>query len=433
MIGVLAYYSQCTTSLESINHFYKYLFNKFHHSISATAILVLGSIQLLCVCIDLCILLWSKKHLVIDCTGQHPLKLIYMVLKYSWKHKVPERRSAFTYWEEDIPRRIDLGKSKYGGPFTTEEVEDTKTFLRILLLLLSLVGFHLSGHGYSLLNQLMKTQCPSSWVFFFIGDPMHLTILTVLVGIPLYQLFVHFGSRCRINMLKRMGVGLLCFFTSEIVNIVIQATMTTNNDNHCHHIGKNRIFSCYNFHTKVNVNGTCYNATEVGHKYYCDFNNTPFLLIIIPSILHGLSILLVFMTALEFICAQAPLRLKGLLIGLWYATLAVNYILFGIPEFFLSDPIVWELFHEVKAFLVFISLMVYLCVSRRYQYRVRDEIVPERMMIEDIYVRQYNLREQYQEDIREKWRRRGIPKRLPSIFNVQNSYENPEFGYGTFS
>ena len=138
----------------------------------------------------------------------------------------------------------------------------------------------------------------------------------------------------------------------------------------------------------------------------------------------------VYQTALEFICAQAPLRLKGLL---RYATLAVNYILFGIPEFFLSDPIVWELFHEVKAFLVFISLMVYLCVSRRYQYRVRDEIVPERMMIEDIYVRQYNLREQYQEDIREKWRRRGIPKRLPSIFNVQNSYENPEFGYGTFS
>ena len=30
---------------------------------------------------------------------------------------LPERRSAFTYWEEDIPRRIDLGKSKYGGPF----------------------------------------------------------------------------------------------------------------------------------------------------------------------------------------------------------------------------------------------------------------------------------------------------------------------------
>ena len=418
VIGVLTYYSQCTTSVETVHYFYVYLDNYFQYTIFATAILVLGSIQLVCACIGLYILLWSKKHLVIDRTGQHPLKLIYMVLKYSWKHKVPERRSAFTYWEEDIPRRIDLGKSKYGGPFTNEEVEDTKTFLRILLLFLSLVGFHLSGHGYSLLDQLTKTQCPSFWVLIFIGDPMHLTTLTVLVGVPLYRLFVHFGSGCRINMLKRMGLGLLCCFTSGIVNIVIQVTMTEHY-NSCRHIDELRIVSCALLFAKINVNRTCHSVAEVDHRYYCDYNNTPFLLIIIPCILQGLSILLVFMTALEFICAQAPLRLKGLLIGLWYATLAVNYILFGIPELFLSDPIVWEVFHEVKAFLVFISLMVYLCVSGRYQYRVRDEIVPERMMIEDIRVRQYNLREQYQEDIHEEWRRRGIPKRLPSIFNVQ--------------
>ena len=391
VISVLTYYSQCAMSVEVHNNLYDYLHNNFQHAIYTTAIFLLGSIQLVCACIGLCVLLWSKKHLVIDRTGQHPLKLIYMVLKYSWKHKVPERRSAFTYWEEDIPARIDLGKSKYGGPFTTEEVEDTKTFLRILLLLLSLVGFHLSGHGYSLHDQLTKTQCPSSWVSFFVGDPMQFVYITVALGIPLYQLFIFCcGNQYRLNMLKTMGLGLLCCLIKEVVIITIHATMTKDN-NSCHHIDEVSIVSCYLFDTRINVNGTCHNVTEVDHRYYCDFNNTPFLLIIIPSILQGLSILLVFMTALEFICAQAPLRLKGLLIGLWYATLAVNYILFGIPELFLSDPIVWEVFHEVKAFLVFISLMVYLCVSRRYQYRVRDEIVPERMMIEDIYVRQYNL------------------------------------------
>ena len=42
------------------------------------------------------------------------------------------------------------------------------------------------------------------------------------------------------------------------------------------------------------------------------------MILIIPQILQGLSYLLVFLTALEFICAQAPLRLKGLLIGIWY-------------------------------------------------------------------------------------------------------------------
>ena len=39
-----------------------------------------------------------------------------------------------------------------GGPFTTVEVEDTKTFLRILHLLDS----QLSTSNYSVLNQLVK-------------------------------------------------------------------------------------------------------------------------------------------------------------------------------------------------------------------------------------------------------------------------------------
>ena len=89
----------------------------------------------------------SKRHLYILRAGLNPFKNIYKVLKYSWNHKVPEHRSAFTYWEEDIPRRIDLGKNKYGGPFTNEEVEDTKTFLRILPLLLCLFGIPSSWIG----------------------------------------------------------------------------------------------------------------------------------------------------------------------------------------------------------------------------------------------------------------------------------------------
>ena len=80
----------------------------------------------------------KKKDFYIQEAGLNPFKMVYKVLKYSWKHKVPEHRSAFTFWEEDIPRRIDLGKNKYGGPFTNEEVEDTKTFFRILPLLLCL-------------------------------------------------------------------------------------------------------------------------------------------------------------------------------------------------------------------------------------------------------------------------------------------------------
>ena len=38
----------------------------------------------------------SKRHLYILRAGLNPFNNIYRVLKYSWNHKVPEHRSAFT-------------------------------------------------------------------------------------------------------------------------------------------------------------------------------------------------------------------------------------------------------------------------------------------------------------------------------------------------
>ena len=64
----------------------------------------------------------------LDTTPQitNPFKLIIRVINYSRNNKYPRNRSALTYWEEDYPSRLDLGKEKYGGPFSDEEVEDVK-------------------------------------------------------------------------------------------------------------------------------------------------------------------------------------------------------------------------------------------------------------------------------------------------------------------
>ena len=34
------------------------------------------------------------------------------------------RKKCLTFCEDDSQLQIDFGKSKYGGPFTTEQVED---------------------------------------------------------------------------------------------------------------------------------------------------------------------------------------------------------------------------------------------------------------------------------------------------------------------
>ena len=72
---------------------------------------------------------------------------------------------SLTAWENDIPSRIDLSKHKYGGPFTNEQVEDVKTLLQLLILILSLLGFQLSGDGFSL-SQPFSTVCLNICLLF---------------------------------------------------------------------------------------------------------------------------------------------------------------------------------------------------------------------------------------------------------------------------
>ena len=196
-----------------------------------------------------------------------------------------------------------------------------------------------------------------------------------------------------------MGLGLFCCFIKATLDleIGIQAAMTRGE--YCDHLDNNMYDSCYFLSCDLNINNACVTISNATNNLYsCKENNIPFLLLLIPNALQGLSILLVFMTALEFICAQAPLRLKGLLIGVWYAFLAVNYLFVQIAELFTIESTTWNVFHGIKAGFVFLSLVMYLCVSRWYRYRLRDEVVNEQYLIEEIYERELDLAEQYDND-----------------------------------
>lgn len=82
-----------------------------------------------------------KKWMVIEPHSHNPFRTVYKVLKFAVQHKSPLQRSSLTYWEDELPSRIDLAKTKYGGPLSVENVEDVKTFLRISLVLAALGGF----------------------------------------------------------------------------------------------------------------------------------------------------------------------------------------------------------------------------------------------------------------------------------------------------
>ena len=364
----------------------------------------------------------TKKHFYVQKTGLNPFKNIYKVLKYSWKHKVPEHRSAFTYWEEDIPRRIDLGKNKYGGPFTNEEVEDTKTFLRILPLLLCLFGYHLAGDGYSAPEQLQRTSCPSLPVLLLIViNPLHMSTLVAVVGIPLYRLVIMkvFPGLKDVRMLTKMWMGLYL----SLLQVVLYIIVVVNHDTtywQQHHT----VISYQNKFTHTReccIIRTGCNFISKPEIWNCQQYNDPvdntYLWFIILQLLNGLSSLLVSMTVFEFICAQAPRTTQGLLIGLWYATFSIRYLAVGILDNLITERRSWLIYEGMKGFLILVSLVLFWCVFRRYRYRQRDEIVNVQGMIEDTHDKWLDQEEEYMQEQREFYQTTTMYNTVPLYHN----------------
>ena len=232
-------------------------------------------------------------------------------------------------------------------------------------------------------------ECPNAWLLILIGDPMNLTTIVIFTCVPFYQLInARYRQRYIPNIFKRMGLGLLCCLLKVIIETSLQVTQNAYAKEQCNNY-KCPFIDCYKSISLANDNGSCVSLNKG-----CIPGNSIFLiLLVVPQILQGLSFLLVFMSAIEFICAQAPLRLKGLLIGLWYASLSVHYLLVEVPDIYipLTDGTTWEIIQEVKAFLIALSLIFFAYVSGQYRYRVRDEVVNEQYLIEEIYEREIRI------------------------------------------
>ena len=378
----------------------------------AEAIMMICIVQTVTVVLASLLSLYQlKRYLTIEPAGHNPFTTVYKVLKYAWQHKCPERRSAFTYWEEDIPPRIDLGKTKYGGPFTTEEVEDVKTFLTLLLVIVSLFGFHLADNGYSVIRQLNFKFCPSHILEAGVTlSPNILQTVTVMVSIPiLHFLLLPRLHRYIPNMLHRLGIGSVLMLLQELAGIVIvlssleeYGTCNVNVVNtgtpfaNLYPIG-----GCITSHMYFRLNNSC---TNLVHYKYCDHGDHLFLYAFIPIFIRTIAYHLVFMTALEFISAQAPLKMKGSLITLWYALSALRFITQAVNVCYIYEDRTWLIFKGVKASLMLLSILLYCCVAKRYRYRLRDEVVNERYLVEEVYDRELRLAEQYEREKNEEMR-----------------------------
>ena len=323
----------------------------------------------------------KKRWFLVEPASRNPYKLVYRVIKFAIKHKNPIQRSAFTYCEDELPTRIDLGKAKYGGPFTSEQVEDVKAFLGILSILLTLgpvfavevaagnvvskIAIHMDGtKPFSLYNNAVKD-------FFFSTG-----IITTLTAIVFIVLYLGLVRRCAAHnkyyipgMLKRMGMGMFFRMLSALSTLAMDTVGHVRNAN---------VTSCFlsssSYHDSLNGSITQDSSIFVPMNI-----NSAFL--VIQNILNATSYVLVYNAAFGFICAQSPHAMKGLLIGVFFAIdglfqlLEVLLLLIPFNWWKLNSnfPSCAFVYYLINATVVFIGFIAYTQAARKYQYRQRDE------------------------------------------------------------
>ena len=357
-------------SASTITHFYyKYTFYFLFSGIIGYGVLIVIIAVLSFCCF--------KHHLVIE-PAQHnnPVKLIWKVIKYTWTHKQPVRRSAFTYGEPP-PSRLDLGKERYGGPFTTVQVEDVKSFLYILSIILGIFGYGFHDTKTKISEQyliIMQTARPNSFMeSLLLTYPLTVQSLVIVFFVPLYQfVIIPFFSHCIPGMLKRIWIGLVALLVESIMTALISYFMTRDIRN------------------ALSINDLCLTFTNnitFQNEIQSDELTLPFYIMAVPHFFSGVCILLVHFTSFEFILAQGPRTMQGLLIRIWYINNSISCIHLTLSNS--RYGCYWE-YYGVKTGVVFISVIVYSITACKYKYRQRNELsdVNERVIITEYTERQ---------------------------------------------
>ena len=406
--GMAGYRSQCNINIQILQGD-KY--GNYQLNLMAWLFLPVNVLQFILCSITLLLLYLKKfkKYLNIEPIGTNPIKQIIDVIKYAYHHKYPVRRSALSYYLNTYPSRIDFGKVQYGGPFTNEEVEDTKTVLRLLVLLLSLFGFHLSGDGFSTVSQILYKTCPSSLILLMItsNPTISLNILTFF-SISLFYVLAKSPLKKWIpNMMKRMWFGLLMLFIQDVLSLIIYKQIEPSTcGGYLSEVNKYRSSTLLCYYSLIEfANDTVWNTTDCvnvcpSSLYTMD---STLMWLLVPQILHGFGYMLVFVTVLEFICAQAPFRMKGFMVGIWYAMFFINFLLLNMIEFsitsFYKEDRAWIIYESIRIGIIGLSLIIFGISCQYYRYRERDEVVNVQGMIEDIFEKELNQQQNEEDDL----------------------------------
>ncbi len=345
---------------------------------------------LICICLTLMVILSLSCDQIFlkEPITQNPFKLIYKVIKYAIKTKHPRCRSAFTYCEDELPSRIDFGKRKYGGPFTTEEVENVKTFLRLIIVIfvssagaigalsLNSVEYQLAlcdrgdNHSTFHFHSFYKSsRITTELIFYFSG--IVLLLLYELIFYPLLRNHVPYMQSYQ----WKVSVGVISQIAKVIAFMAIDLTAR---------------------HSYVQHNNTTIQCifTEQSGILNSSFNMK---WMILPQVFSSLSIITSVIGAFEFICSQSPYSMRGLLFGATYGSMVLYSAMgFGILHPFTKQSAAWgtgiiscEFWQLLLMLLILILNGIMMGILMKwYKNRKREDVLPnEQVFAERYYTR----------------------------------------------
>ena len=370
--------------------------NKQHHVILDTIIFTLAAGALVLLLISFC----KRRWFYVELPQKNPYKTVYKVLQFARRHKYPLQRSAFTYCDDYLPSRIDFAKDRYGGPFSTEEVENVKTLFRIIVILISLgpvFALQVPASRYifplfSYHTHLLKG--PNTHWIRFVDNRLLMTLAeNILFSFYVWYIFSHLRKRMP-KMLLRLMVGIIfsllgvisMLITDAVGHSVVSKNTSTNATVQC--MFQVTTFNYTNDHQPLNM-----------HWY----------VLIPPSVFLGIGPLVVIATTIEFISAQSPHSMKSLLIGVFFALQGafqlIGYLL-TLP-FSVSKLFYWKDKSGIScgsAYLLIISivglvgLISFSVAAMHYKYRKRDDENFRQRDVEEVYTRYLNQRAGDQND-----------------------------------
>ena len=263
-----------------------------------------------------------------------------------------------------------MAKKKYGGPFSEEEVEDVRTVLQLVPLLICLIVQGLS-EGPTFIAQYTNASFHYTNACIIDLIPRNLTFVVL---VPLYHFLLQpLFYKCLPKMLTKVSLATIILFFSIVAYFGLDTYARVHSDD---------TIDCLLGNETV--------ILPMDYKWQ-----------ILPQSLYALGSVIVQISSLEFVVAQTPQKMKGLTIGLWYAMSAFGDIIgdhFYHPfqsiksSSWLSCDFYYYLAEIVLALAI---IMFFLLLAKCYKLRVREREINVHLIAEEHYERYMDQEEDY--------------------------------------